>query len=253
MTTVRIRSPFLAQLYREAYARHQEALRLGLQEMHKTDMFPPPVPRVLRANVKRPHLSAERFGNAMPNALSLAFDLAILRSREALAVAEEIEGAQANAEALKVELARLGSQTRHLRDVFAKEKLAFAEERLRWKAGSDREYVDRQRAEEDLATRLASAKAELIATQNKMMREEWILKQHPPDYRAVLSRKAPLDIAKQFTTDHLTFHAKGKQSIGGLFPSRAMVAVEWGVLRTGTGATDCRYALQLLRQGKDWW
>lgn len=40
MTEVRIRFPFLAQLYREAYARHVEGLRLGLQEMHKTDFFP---------------------------------------------------------------------------------------------------------------------------------------------------------------------------------------------------------------------
>jgi hypothetical protein len=39
-TTVEIRDRYLAQLYREAYARHVEGLRLGLQEMHKTDMFP---------------------------------------------------------------------------------------------------------------------------------------------------------------------------------------------------------------------
>jgi hypothetical protein len=39
-TTVEIRDKYLAQLYREAYARHVEGQRLGLQEMHKADFFP---------------------------------------------------------------------------------------------------------------------------------------------------------------------------------------------------------------------
>ena len=40
MSEVQIKDRYLAQLYREAYARHVEAQRLGLQEMHKTDFFP---------------------------------------------------------------------------------------------------------------------------------------------------------------------------------------------------------------------
>jgi hypothetical protein len=38
--TVEIRDRYLRQVYEAAWARHQEALRLGLQEMHKADMFP---------------------------------------------------------------------------------------------------------------------------------------------------------------------------------------------------------------------
>jgi hypothetical protein len=39
-TTVEIRDKYLARLYAEAYARHQEALRLGLQQLADTQMFP---------------------------------------------------------------------------------------------------------------------------------------------------------------------------------------------------------------------
>lgn len=38
--SVEIRDKYLARRYAEAYARHVEGLRLGLQEMHKTDFFP---------------------------------------------------------------------------------------------------------------------------------------------------------------------------------------------------------------------
>ena len=40
MTEVRIRSPFLAQLYREAYARFEEGNRLGLQQLANSRAFP---------------------------------------------------------------------------------------------------------------------------------------------------------------------------------------------------------------------
>jgi hypothetical protein len=53
VTEVRIRSPFLAQLYREAYARHVEGLRLGLQESTRPTSFPPRRKKVPKANVAR--------------------------------------------------------------------------------------------------------------------------------------------------------------------------------------------------------
>ena len=40
MTEVRIRSPFLAQLYREAYERHLEGQRLGLAQLANDRAFP---------------------------------------------------------------------------------------------------------------------------------------------------------------------------------------------------------------------
>jgi hypothetical protein len=40
MTEVRIRDRYLAQLYREAYARHVEGQRLGLQQLADQRAFP---------------------------------------------------------------------------------------------------------------------------------------------------------------------------------------------------------------------
>jgi hypothetical protein len=40
MSTVEIKSPFLAQLYREAFARHQESLRLGMEEHRRELAWP---------------------------------------------------------------------------------------------------------------------------------------------------------------------------------------------------------------------
>jgi hypothetical protein len=39
-TTVEIRDKYLARLYAEAYARHVEGLRLGLQQLHNAQAFP---------------------------------------------------------------------------------------------------------------------------------------------------------------------------------------------------------------------
>jgi hypothetical protein len=40
MTEVRIADRYLAQLYREAYARHLEGERLGLQQLSNDRLFP---------------------------------------------------------------------------------------------------------------------------------------------------------------------------------------------------------------------
>jgi hypothetical protein len=40
MTTVQIKSPFLAQIYREAYERHLEGNRLGLAQLANDRAFP---------------------------------------------------------------------------------------------------------------------------------------------------------------------------------------------------------------------
>jgi hypothetical protein len=40
MSTVQIKDRYLAQLYREAYERHQESLRLGHQQFAQQRMFP---------------------------------------------------------------------------------------------------------------------------------------------------------------------------------------------------------------------
>jgi hypothetical protein len=40
MTEVRISDRYLAQLYREAYARHQQSVQLGLRQLADTRTFP---------------------------------------------------------------------------------------------------------------------------------------------------------------------------------------------------------------------
>jgi chromosome segregation ATPase len=102
------------------------------------------------------------------SAFSKHLDLAILRSREALAVVDQIEAAPAKVAELQIELGRAVVEVRHLQSVFATEKAAWAEERLRWKAEGDRDWGDRQRAEAELLAKLDEAKAELLALQNKI-------------------------------------------------------------------------------------
>jgi chromosome segregation ATPase len=104
----------------------------------------------------------------MSSALSLAFDNAILRSREALAVAAEIEAAPAKVEALRMELVRLNSEVRHLREVFATEKAAW---QIEWKSlrdARDHDHTVRRLEEEKLSARLAEARDELRRVQNKL-------------------------------------------------------------------------------------
>jgi len=51
----------------------------------------------------------------------------------------------------------------------------------------------------------------------KLPGPEWALADLGPNYCPELSRKAPLDIAKRFTADKLTYHAKGRASQPGTF------------------------------------
>src|SRR5262249_50615738 len=51
----------------------------------------------------------------------------------------------------------------------------------------------------------------------KLPGPQWALADLGPNYCPELSRKAPLDIAKRFTADKLTYHAKGRASQPGTF------------------------------------
>jgi chromosome segregation ATPase len=102
------------------------------------------------------------------SAVAKHIDHALACARAVVPLVSEIEGAEAKLAALQTELGRLGSQTRYLQDVFAKEKLAFAEERRKWMAESDRDYGDRQLVEEELLAKLAAARDELRALQNSI-------------------------------------------------------------------------------------
>jgi hypothetical protein len=102
----------------------------------------------------------------MPSAISTAIDNAILRCREAAAVADAISAAPAQVEALRIELVRLNSETNHLRQTLAAEKSAWLEEWKRLREEGDLASGDRRRAEEELLAKVAEAKATLVGVQN---------------------------------------------------------------------------------------
>jgi hypothetical protein len=102
------------------------------------------------------------------SAFSKHLDLAILRSREALAVAEEIEAAPSKLVALQSELVRVNAQLTSARSTLAAERASWQIEWKKLKDRSDQDHIGRQRAEADLLAMLDEAKATLAATQNKI-------------------------------------------------------------------------------------
>lgn len=95
-------------------------------------------------------------------------DLAILRSREALAVAEEIEAAPARLASLQAELAHLASEVTAARNTLSSEKAAWQSEWQRLRDERARKADDLALEEQAHLAKLAEAKATLAATQNKI-------------------------------------------------------------------------------------
>ena len=104
----------------------------------------------------------------MPNALSLAFDNAILRSREALAVADQIEQAPVRVKALRIELAALSSEIISLRTALSSEKSAWQSEWTRMQALREQSAGNLAQEEAAHTAELDAAKATLVAIQNRI-------------------------------------------------------------------------------------